>query len=52
MAYPEWQKAMSDEYTALMQQGTWSMVPLPHNAPTIGCNCNFKIKRNADGSIA
>lgn len=52
MAYPEWQKAMSDEYTALMQQGTWSLVPLPRNAPSISCKCIFKIKRNANGSIA
>lgn len=29
MQYPEWQTAMSEEYSALVQQGTWSLVPLP-----------------------
>lgn len=43
---------MSEEYSALLQQGTWSLVPLPPNAPIIGSKWIFRIKRNSDGSIA
>lgn len=52
MAFPEWQKAMSEEYSALVQQGTWSLVPLPPKAPVIGCEWIYRIKKNSDGSIA
>lgn len=52
IVFPEWQKAMSEEYSALIQQGTWSLVPLPANTPTIGCKWIFRIKRNADGTIS
>lgn len=52
MHFPEWQQAMSEEYSALVQQGTWSLVPLPAKAPVIGCKWIFRIKRNSDGSIA
>lgn len=52
MTFPEWQKAMSEEYSALIQQGTWSLVPLPPNAPVIGCKWIYRIKKNSDGSVA
>lgn len=52
MQYPEWQTAMSEEYSALVQQGTWSLVPLPENASPIGCKWIYRIKRHSDGSIA
>lgn len=40
VVFPEWQRAMAEEYSALVQQiqqGTWTLVPLPPQAPTIGC---------------
>lgn len=52
MAYPEWRQAMSEEYTALMSQGTWTLVPPPPGAPVIGWLWILKIKRKSDGSVA
>ncbi|KAI0501552.1 hypothetical protein KFK09_016497 [Dendrobium nobile] len=43
--YPHWRAAMASEFLALQQQGTWLL-------PVLGCCWTFKIKRNADGSIA
>ncbi|KAB2637292.1 hypothetical protein D8674_027826 [Pyrus ussuriensis x Pyrus communis] len=48
---PVWSAAMQDEILALQNQGTWSLVPLPHHKNLIGCKWVFKIKKNADGSI-
>ena len=47
-----WFQAMMDESTALQQQGTWSLVPLPSSKHSIGCKWVFKIKRNLDGTVA
>jgi hypothetical protein len=43
---------MQEEYDALMQQKTWSLVPLPPNKNLVSCKWLFKIKKNANGSIA
>lgn len=43
---------MNEEYQALQNQGTWSLVPLPPSKHPIGCKWVFKLKRNSDGSIA
>ncbi|KAM1049049.1 hypothetical protein ACFX2C_028192 [Malus domestica] len=48
----QWQKAMSEEMDALLQQHTWSLVPLPSNKNLVGCKWIYKIKRNPDGTIA
>lgn len=47
-----WQQAMSEEYEALIKQGTWTLVPSPSNSNVIGCHWIYKIKRHSDGSIA
>uniref|UniRef100_A0A5B6Z4V3 Reverse transcriptase Ty1/copia-type domain-containing protein n=1 Tax=Davidia involucrata TaxID=16924 RepID=A0A5B6Z4V3_DAVIN len=49
---PTWRAAMSEEFQALQNQGTWSLVPRPSNNPVIGCKWVFRLKKNADGSIA
>ncbi|VVA40913.1 PREDICTED: Retrovirus-related Pol poly from transposon, partial [Prunus dulcis] len=49
---PVWLTAMKEEIDALHSQGTWSLVPLPHNKNLVGCKWIFKIKKHADGSIA
>ncbi|VVA38012.1 PREDICTED: Retrovirus-related Pol poly from transposon, partial [Prunus dulcis] len=49
---PVWLTAMKEEIDALHSQGTWSLVPLPHNKNLVGCKWVFKIKKHADGSIA
>lgn len=32
-----WQKAMGEEYEALVKQGTWVLVPPPSHGNIIGC---------------
>lgn len=49
---PEWQHAMQEEYDALMKQQTWTLVPLPPEKNLVSCKWIFKLKQNADGSIA
>ena len=49
---PNWRQAMQEEYTALVQNNTWSLVP-PHTAANVvGCKWIFRLKRNVDGTIA
>lgn len=46
------QKAMAEEFQALVQQDAWTLVPPPSNANVIGCQWIYKIKRHSDGSVA
>lgn len=32
-----WQKAMDEEFSALVKQGTWTLVPPPSHGHVIGC---------------
>lgn len=48
---PKWFAAMSEEYSALERNHTWSLVPLPPNRKAIGCKWVFRIKENVDGSV-
>lgn len=44
---------MSDEFIALMNNGTWSLVPpQPNFIYIIGNKSAFRLKRNPDGSIS
>ncbi|CAL2277183.1 unnamed protein product [Prunus armeniaca] len=49
---PAWVKAMHEELEALQMQGTWSLMPCPSRKNIVGSKWIYKIKRNADGSIA
>ncbi|KAI5330645.1 hypothetical protein L3X38_030043 [Prunus dulcis] len=49
--HPHWVEAMNSEITALEENNTWSLVPLPAGHRPIGCKWVFKIKYNSDGSI-
>jgi histone deacetylase 1/2 len=46
-----WKKAMDVEYTALMKNKTWHLVPPEQGRNIIDCKWVYKIKRKADGSI-
>ncbi|KAJ0877759.1 putative RNA-directed DNA polymerase [Helianthus annuus] len=48
---PNWQNAMTNEYKALMENGTWELVPRPHDTPVIRCMWLFRHKFKADGSL-
>ena len=48
---PKWHKAMSEEFTTLIKNGTWELVP-PHTLQNLsGCKWIFWIKCYLDGSI-
>ncbi|CAL9001359.1 unnamed protein product [Prunus brigantina] len=47
----KWRAAMSDEFTALVRNGTWELVPSRPNQNLVGCKWAFRIKRHPDGSI-
>ena len=49
---PHWLNAMQEEYDALMSNGTWELVPRPHNANVVNCIWLFKKKHNADDSLS
>lgn len=52
MKYPVWKQAMSEEYSALVKQRTWSLVPPPFGEKIIGCQWIFKSKRHSDGTVS
>ncbi|CAL8165948.1 unnamed protein product [Prunus armeniaca] len=47
----KWRSAMSDEFTALVRNDTWELVPSRPNQNLVGCKWVFRIKRHPDGSI-
>lgn len=48
---PAWRKAMSDEFIALLHNGTWSLILYKPSMNIIGCKSVYRIKRKADGTI-
>lgn len=48
----KWQQAMQEEIDSLKRMGTWKLVEPPEGRKIVGCKWVFKIKYNADGSIA
>ena len=48
---PAWKTAMTQEFSALHENHTWDLVPLPSGKKPIGCKWVYKIKHKADGSI-
>ncbi|KAG8495625.1 hypothetical protein CXB51_013396 [Gossypium anomalum] len=47
-----WTAAAKAEYGALISNHTWDLVPLPAGRRVVACKWIFKVKRNADGSVA
>jgi hypothetical protein len=52
LADANWRVTMADEYKALVDNGTWRLVPRPPRANIITGNWVFKHKFHADGSLA
>jgi hypothetical protein len=46
-----WHTAMQDEYTALMKNKTWHLVPPNSIKNLIECKWIYRIKKHADGTI-
>jgi histone deacetylase 1/2 len=47
----KWRQAMQAEYKALIDNKTWSLVPLRPHRRAIGCKWIFRVKENPDGTI-
>jgi hypothetical protein len=45
----DWKQAMREEYTSLIANGTWELVPRPDNANIIGGKWVYKTKLDANG---
>jgi hypothetical protein len=52
MANPNWCAAMADEYQALIDKGTWQLVPRPPGTNIVTGKWIFKHKFHSDGSHA
>ncbi|KAK9054204.1 hypothetical protein SSX86_025282 [Deinandra increscens subsp. villosa] len=48
--YPEWRHAMAEEYSALVQNGTWSLVPPVFGTNVVDCKWIYRIKRDKHGA--
>lgn len=42
---------MKEEFATLLNNNTWTLVPLPSNRQPIGCKWIFWTKQNPDGSL-
>ncbi|XP_071740896.1 uncharacterized protein [Rutidosis leptorrhynchoides] len=49
---PNWQHAMTEEYNALIKNGTWTLVPRPSDTNIVLSMWLFKHKFNADGTLS
>ena len=49
---PNWRNAMMEEYRALIDNGTWSLVPKPPGANVVSGKWIYKHKFHSDGSLA
>ena len=47
----EWKKAIDEEYSLLIKNDIWDLVPLLANWQAIGSQWVYKIKHNSNGSI-
>ncbi|GJW25439.1 ribonuclease H-like domain-containing protein [Tanacetum coccineum] len=49
---PNWQNGMRDEYTALIKNKTWTLVPRPPDTNIVRCMWLFHYKYLADGTLS
>ena len=49
---PNWKAAMQTEYDALIENNTWSLVPICSDFKVVGCKWVIRTKYNIDGSIS
>lgn len=49
--HDHWHCAMTEEYNALLQNGTWVLIPPPSCYNVIGCKLVHKVKQKLKGSI-
>lgn len=49
---PKWKAAMLDEFTTILANGTWTLVPKQNHFNMFGNKWVYRFKLNTDGSIA
>ena len=47
----QWKNAMNSEYSSLIKNDTWELVPPPNDKNIVGSKWVLKVKRNADGTV-
>jgi histone deacetylase 1/2 len=52
LAHPNWQAAMADEFQALVDNGTWRLVPRPPGVNVVTGRWLWKVKYNVDGTLS
>ncbi|KAJ4711692.1 Retrovirus-related Pol polyprotein from transposon TNT 1-94 [Melia azedarach] len=52
LSSPEWSQAMTDEFTALKENQTWTLVPYTSDMRLVGNKWVYKVKMNPDGTIS
>lgn len=52
LKHEQWRLAMSQEFQALQNQGTWILVPPTPTHQIIGCKWIFKIKKDVSGNVS
>jgi hypothetical protein len=48
---PKWKQPMEEEFSALLKNGTWHLIPASQALNIINCKLVYKVKRKADGTI-
>lgn len=48
---PQWRAAMTEEYKALMRNGTWTLVQPVSNANVVDCKWVYRLKHDENGNI-
>ncbi|KAK1682449.1 hypothetical protein QYE76_043297 [Lolium multiflorum] len=51
LGHTSWKAAMDEEFSALLHNHTWHLVPPPSGGNVIDCKWIYKVKHHADGSL-
>ena len=47
----QWKEAMNSEYSSLLKNETWDLVPRPEGVNVVGSRWVYKLKKKADGGL-
>ena len=48
---PNWTLAIEKEFSTLLRNNAWQLVPAPPNSNIVGCKWDYKLKHKLDGTI-